>query len=77
MESKQVRDLLKIAILLAVIALFSSTGCASSKRYRFDIMKKKESCDMAHMGKNKYFYSNHYQKILKSNERRISGRNKD
>jgi hypothetical protein len=62
----------RIFLLLAVSALLSSAGCASSKKYRFDISNPKASCDMAHMGKNKYFYSNHYQKILRKSKRRIS-----
>jgi len=74
MESKRATNLMKAIMLVAAIVFFTATGCASAKKYRFDITKKKESCDMAHMGKNKYFYSNHYQKILRKSTRRISGR---
>lgn len=74
MESKKATYLLRSAILIALVSFFTATGCASSKKYRYDITKKKDTCDMAHMGKNKYFYSNYYQKKLRQSTRRISGR---
>jgi hypothetical protein len=74
MESKRPTYLLKAAILIAAIAFLAASGCASAKKYHFDITKKKESCDMAHMGKNKYFYSSYYQNKLRKSTRRISGR---
>lgn len=62
----------RMLLLLAVTAFLFSAGCASTKKYKFDISNPKASCDMAHMGKNKYFYSNHYQSILRKSKRRIA-----
>jgi hypothetical protein len=46
------------------IVLFTGTGCASVKKNRIHPKRKEALCDLSHLGKNKYFYSAHYQRKL-------------
>ncbi len=67
--------ILKYLFIFLLIALFTGTGCASAKKNIAYSMKKKESlCDLSHLGRNKYYYSNYYQKKLARSIKKISGK---
>lgn len=64
----------KKIIWLLLILLFLVTGCAASKKYT-PVDKRKESlCDLTHLGKNKYYYSDYYARKLRRSERKIEHR---
>jgi hypothetical protein len=62
-------------LVLLLITLIAGTGCASDRKAR-EIMKRARasSCDLSHLGRNKYYYSPHYKKRLSSNVRDINRR---
>jgi hypothetical protein len=62
-------------LLLLVVTLITGTGCATDKKAR-QIVKRaaNSSCDLSHLGRNKYFYSPHYKKRLSINVRNIDRR---
>ncbi len=71
--SKPPKKLILIFISVLVV-LLTCEGCASAKK-KAVISKSKESmCDLTRLGKNKYFYSNYYQKKLKKNVKKIGVR---
>jgi len=62
-------------MLLLLVTLITDTGCASDKKARQIIKRAADSsCDLSHLGRNKYFYSPHYKKRLSSNVRNIDRR---
>ena len=72
--SKKIREILFLIISVCIVIMVT-TGCASAKQHRY--FKKKgfmdtgSSCDLSHLGKNKYFYSHSYQRKIGRSERRI------
>jgi hypothetical protein len=66
-------------ILITIIAFIAilSTGCASAQKNKFSsrkgYIKPESSCDLSHLGRNKYFYSTHYKRILKRSVKKIGG----
>jgi hypothetical protein len=66
--------ILKYTIVIVIIILFTSTGCASAKKTRFTLMNKETVCDLSHLGRNKYFYSAYYQRKLINSTKKISSR---
>jgi hypothetical protein len=67
--------ILKCSFLFLLIVLFTGTGCASSKKNIAYENKRKDSlCDLSHLGRNKYYYSNYYQKKLVKSTKKISGK---
>jgi hypothetical protein len=66
--SKIVR-ILKFSIILLIVALF--TACAPSKKNTWVKKRKKASVvNTAQIGRNRFFYTPHYQKKLIKNYRR-------
>jgi len=63
-----------LILFLLLIALIAGGGCATDKKAREIIKKADSSCDLAHLGKNKYYYSPHYKKRLASNIKMINRR---
>ena len=66
--------ILKYAYVLLLIALFTSTGCASAKKNMISVKSKESLCDLSRLGKNKYFYSTNYQRKLTKSSKKIAGR---
>jgi hypothetical protein len=55
----------RVFILLLIIAIFTSTGCATAKKNPFHDKKKKASIvNASQLGRNKYYFSTGYQKKL-------------
>jgi hypothetical protein len=72
--SKEIR-ILKYSFIFMLIALLAGTGCASAKKNIAYKNKQKDSlCDLSHLGRNKYYYSNYYQKKLARSTKKISGK---
>lgn len=71
---KEAIRILKYSSILAFIALFTCTGCASAKKSKIHSIRKESLCDLTHLGKNKYFYSKYYERKIGRSERKISGR---
>jgi len=61
-------------LLLLLISLIGGTGCASDRKAREIIRRTDSSCDLAHLGRNKYYYSPKYKRLLSSNYREIKKR---
>lgn len=62
-------------LLLVLVILVAGTGCASERKAKQIIKSAGTStCDLSHLGKNKYYYSPHYKKRLASNIRHIRRR---
>jgi hypothetical protein len=51
--------------------LFTCEGCASTKKNVIISKSKDSMCDLTRLGKNKYYYSNPYQKKLKKSVKKI------
>jgi hypothetical protein len=63
-----------ILLVLLIVLLPATTGCAASKKYT-PVDKRKESlCDLTHLGKNKYYYSGYYKRKLHKAEYKIKHR---
>jgi len=48
-----------------------SSGCATDRKAREIIKRADSSCDLAHLGRNKLYYSPSYKKHLGNNVRHI------
>jgi len=70
---KTIRSL-KYACVFLLIALFTNTGCASSRMNLAYIKSKESVCDLSRLGKNSYFYSVNYQRKLVKGTRKNGGR---
>jgi len=66
--------LFKIFLGFFLILLLLATGCASSKKYVTVDKRKQSLCDLTHLGKNKYYYSDYYARKLHRSERKIEHR---
>jgi hypothetical protein len=65
--------ILIFTFISVLVVLFTCEGCASTKK-NVVISKSKDSmCDLSRLGKNKYFYSNYYQKKLTKSVKKIGG----
>jgi hypothetical protein len=62
-------------VVFAIMAIVTGTGCASAQKIKYSTRKgykkPESSCDLAHLGRNKYFYSVHYKKILQRSVKKI------
>lgn len=63
-NSKVIREL-KHSVIFVFIVVLTCTGCASAKKNKFHSKWKESLCNVSHLGKNKYYYSKHYQRKLK------------
>jgi hypothetical protein len=55
----------RLLFILLIIALFTVTSCATSKKNTFYTKKKQASIvNASQLGRNKYYFSNGYQKKL-------------
>jgi len=59
---------LKYLIILLIAILIGS--CSASKKNPWAEKKKKSHISATQLGRNKYFFSNHYQKKLKKSYKR-------
>jgi len=69
--SKSIR-ILKHIFVSAFIVVFTCTGCASAKKNKFSYKKTESTCDLSHLGRNKYFYSSYYQRKLAKSVKEIA-----
>lgn len=70
----EIPRMIKYLLFFLMIVIFTGTGCASAKKARPPDKQEQSLCDLSHLGKNKYYYSNHYQKKLKKSIRRLGSR---
>ena len=62
----------KIALLFVIAIALSFCACASSRSNFIRYKKAESTCDLSRLGKNKYFYSNRYQRKLERSIREIA-----
>ena len=62
---------IKYTFVFILIVLFAVTGCAPVKKNKDIFLTKESLCDLSHLGRNKYFYSAHYQKKLTKSTKKI------
>jgi hypothetical protein len=55
-----------------MVASITGTGCATDRKAR-EIVKRAttSTCDLSHLGKNKYYYSPKYKRHLDKNVKQI------
>ena len=68
------RRIIKCFSIMLVLVLLACTGCAEAKRSRIIQKTRVNECDLSEMGKNKYFHSNHYKRIISHSTRKIHRR---
>jgi hypothetical protein len=75
--SKKIK-IIVFTFIFALITLMAGTGCASAKKNKFmkskSFMDTGSSCDLSHLGKNKYFYSHYYQRKMGRSIKKINKR---
>jgi len=55
----------RFSMLAGIVLLLLASGCAVTTKTDFIKRKQAEStCDLSRLGRNKYFYSGHYQRKL-------------
>ena len=70
--SKPIR-IFKYTFALILLVFFTSTGCASVLKNKFNHKKKESSCSLADLvGPDTYYYSDHYQRKLKKSIKKIN-----
>ena len=63
---------MKYSFALILFVLFTSTGCVSVPKTSFNHKKKSSDCSLKQLvGPNKNFYTDHYQRKLTRNTKRI------
>ncbi len=67
--------LLKPFILIFILILITGSGCASERKVQQIIKRADSSCDLSHLGKNKFYYSSKYRRHLSNNIRQINRNN--
>jgi len=65
---------IKYLFIFLLIVIFAGTGCATAKKARPPDKQEQDLCDLSHLGKNKYYYSRHYQNKLKKSIRKLGSR---
>jgi hypothetical protein len=65
------KRILRMIIPLAATVFLMCSGCASTKNDFISRKKAESTCDLTRLGRNKYFYSDHYQKKLGRSNRLI------
>jgi hypothetical protein len=64
-EMPKAIKIIRCTIILIIIALFTGTGCASTKKNTFYSNRGKAShISTTQLGRNKYYFSTGYQKKL-------------
>ncbi|MFH0843194.1 MAG: hypothetical protein V1903_11305 [Bacteroidota bacterium] len=61
----------KLFFLVIIIVLTFATGCAADRKAREIIRRADSSCDLAHLGRNKLYYSPSYKRHLGYNLKHI------
>jgi hypothetical protein len=64
--------LYRLVIFLIFLILIIGSGCATDRKAREIIKRADSSCDLSHLGKNKFYYSPSYKRHLKNNIRQIN-----
>ncbi|MGD0582951.1 MAG: hypothetical protein ABR974_08415 [Bacteroidales bacterium] len=62
----------KIIFILVSVVAITGTGCVSERKKYITYKKAESTCDLTRMGKNKYYYSSHYQRKLDKSIKEIS-----
>jgi len=62
----------KVISIFVFIFAITCTGCVSARIKYISYKKEESTCDLTRMGKNKYFYSSHYQRKLERSIKEIA-----
>jgi len=65
--------IIKVLSVFVFFVAVTITGCVSARQNYIKHKKEESTCDLSRMGKNKYFYSRHYQRKLERSIKEISG----